>query len=246
MNIDFFIETMVPIIIAITSLIFQILDRYKPKTETKSSFPVEPNFHPNDFNSEIDNTSTENRKTLARWLRKIILITTASTLIIIIFLKVKKTSHLLVDDKTGLPTLEKILDILSTSIQEVQHYLLYLIIGLLISMLIIDFIQKKVGKIIYNILLGASAFMAHHIMNTHTFFKINPADTVSVHNLIQTNLPIILAVLFVFQIYLCYFIINSIFVPRKKTKLIDEKAKHFFGMAVPITLPFLIYIALQI
>lgn len=246
MNINFFIETMIPIILSIVSLIFQLLDRYKPKTEFEPSPPVKPNTNPKNSHPEIPNVSAENKKTIARWLRKFILIITYAALAVNVYLKIKITPQLLIDNKTGLPTIEKILNILETSIQEVQHYLLYLIVGLLISMLILEIIQKKIRKIIYTILLGASAFMAHHIMNINTFFKINQFETFSVHNLIQGNLPLILILLFFFQLYLCYLIIDLIFIPRTKTKLIDKKTKQFLGMVIPVIFPFCIYIALQI
>ncbi|MDP1393479.1 hypothetical protein Q8G28_10640 [Lysinibacillus capsici] len=246
MNINFFIETIIPIIISVISLVFQLLDRYKPKTESNPSFPAASNTHSRIFIPEIANSSAENRKTIAKWLRKFILIITYSALAVNVYLKLKTTPQLLIDNKTGSPTIEKILNILETSFQQVQHYLLYLIVGLLISMLIIEMIQKKKRKIIYTILLGASAFMAHHIMSTNTFFKLNLMETFSVHNLIQGYLPLILILLFFFQLYLCYFIIDSIFIPKNKTNLIDEKAKQFLKTVIPVILPFCIYIALQI
>lgn len=187
----------------------------------------------------------ENRRTITKWLYKFILIITCSTLGVLIFLKIQNTPRLLIDEKAGLPTLKKSQTILGLSIQQVQHYLLYLIIGLIISMLIIAIIQKKTGKIVYIIPLGASTFMAHHIMSTNTFFKIYPIETFSLHNLIQGYLPIILIGLFIFQLYLCNFIISSIFLPRTKTKLIDEAVKNYFKLFFLVSLPFLIYIALQ-
>lgn len=246
MNITFFTETMIPIILSIISLVFQLLDRYKPKTEVEPTPSVKPETYSTIFYSEIEDVSAENKKTIAKWLRNFILIITYAALAVTVYLKVKITPHLLIDNKTGSLTVEKILTILEASIQQVQHYLLYLIVGLLISMLILEIIQKKIEKIIYTIMLGASAFMAHHIMNINTFFKINMFETFSIHNLIQGYLPLILILLFFFQLYLCYFIIDLIFIPKTKTKLIDKKAKQFLGMVIPVILPFCIYFALQI
>ncbi|WP_193065425.1 hypothetical protein [Oceanobacillus oncorhynchi] len=246
MNISLFIDTILPLIIIVVSLIYQLRDYYEKKQITNPSTPANtdiPSHVP--IPREDHSIELENKKTKATWLYYLILFSVYGALAVNIFLELQTTSALLIDDITGLPTLDKILNIAGISIQEVQQYLIYLIIGLLISMLIIAILKNQFGRIVYTILLAASAFMAHYIISTNAFvFGSNELS--SLHNVIHYILPIILIAIFFFQLYLCNFIINRIFLPKFKSKLIARKVQNFIEMVIPVIFPFIIYIFLQI
>ncbi|MEH7080996.1 hypothetical protein V7101_20715, partial [Bacillus velezensis] len=151
--------------------------------------------------------------TLSKWLQKtIILFGVIVPIILLSYLKLNTDPHVWIDSNTGLPTLLKINRILHSSIQEVQQYLFFLIVGLLFGIVIKVILQKKWIGIFYPFLLGASAKMIHHLLINYNFHETRSLEYFSIHNLIHLFSPYIFSFLFITELYICGFIINSIFI----------------------------------